>query len=205
MKINTKRETKRKVVCEVLKKTQEQWVEYFNKKKQKMISMQDIYKSVNDKEVIKSLRKDFKDYYLMTSTRIIYNKDNLKATIIHDADSKIVKQKQYKNISIPLYEGNLKKDKKLEKYLQALFNTKHKLNKILETLKKISEKEIIRIWTPSQSSRKDKPIRSVRLYFYIFYRFFVGGDSWCDDGDGYSHGVLSVSEPKARSKRRQSK
>ena len=92
-----KKESECKVVKEQLKKTQKDWVEYFNNKGEKMISAPDIYKAAKQesKGIINSLRKDFNDYWLITSTRIIYNKKNLKAEIIHDADSNIVKPNKY--------------------------------------------------------------------------------------------------------------
>ncbi len=203
MKINLKPE--QKVITETLRKTQKEWVEYFNNKKQKMVSLPDIYKSVNDKKLIKSLRQDFEDHWLVTSTRIVYNKDNLKAEIIHDADSKVVKPKKYKNIQIPDYDGEFEEDKIAEKYLQALCDTKHNLKTIIKTLKKISGKKTIYLWTPTQSGRKDKQIRSVGLLFDGFDRFDVDAIDWFDYYDGFSRGVLSDSEPKARSKKRKPK
>ena len=77
-------------------RTQEEAIEFHNKRKEKMLSIPDIFKIVNENntEAIESLRKDFKDYWLVTSTRIIYSKDKTSAKIIHDANSKVVKQKE---------------------------------------------------------------------------------------------------------------
>ena len=129
--------------CEVVKKSmqknQKDWIEYFNNKAEKMISAPDIYKAVN-KELIESLKEDFKEDWEVTSTRIIYNKDNLNAEIIHNVDSKIVKSKKYK-VKIPILNGKFEENKETEKYLQALFDTKDSLDKILKTLKKFRKEK----------------------------------------------------------------
>ncbi len=178
--------------CEVVKKsmskTQKNWIDHFNNKGEKMISVPDIYR-VTNKTIIESLKEDFKDDWEVTSTRIIYNKDNLNAEIIHNADSKVVKPKKYK-VKVPVLNGNFEENKETEKYLQALFDTKDNLDKILKTLKKFGKDKKIRLWTPDQSSRKRKPIRSVELYFSGFGGFNVGVDNWFDYSEGYSRGVI---------------
>lgn len=193
MKINKEHE------CEVVKKsmskTQKDWVNYFNNKGEKMVSAPDIYRAVN-KELIESLKGDFEDDWEVTSTRIIYNKDNLNAEIIHDADSKITKPKQYK-VKVPVLNGNFEENKETEKYLQALFDTKDSLDKILKTLKKFGKDRKIRLWTPTQSQRKDKQVRSVGLYFGDFGRFYVDGD-WFDSSGGYSRGVIIDSAKQSK-------
>ena len=69
--------------CEIIKKemqkTQKDWINYFNSKNIKMISAPDIYKAAKkeNKAIIESLKKDFKESWEVTSTRIIYNKNNL--------------------------------------------------------------------------------------------------------------------------------
>ena len=188
MRINPEPETKK--IVEVLEMVQKDWIEHFNKKKVKMISLPDVYKA-KDEKILESLRKDFKESILVTSTRNVYNKDNLSTTIIHDADSKVVKQKEYEDILVPDYSGNFKDDKTTEKYLQALFDTKDSITKILDVLRKISGKETIRSWTPSQKSRANNPIRSLCLCYYDLGVFCVFGDGWCGGDSGLSHGVLS--------------
>ena len=192
-------------------RTQKEWIEFFNNIKQRMISAQDVFNLKDDNASLELLRKDFKDDWLVTSTQIQYNPNNLSATIIQNAGSTVTTPKETKLKCVPVYDDekltNILKTKEGVDFINALFGTNLNKKEIIDFLEKLSNKKASKIYirTPSQSSRKDKPIRSVRLYFYIFFRFFVGGDSWYDDGDGYSHGVLSVSEPKARSKRRQSK
>ena len=193
--------------CEVVKKsmskTQKDWIDYFNNKGQKMISAPDIYGAVN-KELIESLKEDFKGDWEVTSTRIIYNKNNLQAEIIHNADSKIAKPKKYK-VKIPILNGEFEENKETEKYLQALFDTKDNIDKILKTLKKFRKDKKIRLWTPDQSSRETKPIRSVGLYFSVFVRFNVSGNNWFDYSEGYSRGVIIDSAKQTKKTRGKSK
>ena len=132
-----------------MEKNQKDWIDYFNNKGEKMISASDIYKATK-KEIIESLKKDFEDNWEVTSTRIIYNKKNLQAEIIHDADSKIAKPKKYK-VKVPVLNGNFEENKETEKYLQAIFDTKDNIDKILKTLKKFGKDKKIRFWTPPQS------------------------------------------------------
>ncbi len=193
--------------CEVVKKsmskTQKDWIDYFNNKGEKMISAPDIYRVVN-KELIESLREDFKENWEVTSTRIIYNKDNLNAEIIHNTDSKVVKPKKYE-VEIPVLDGGFEENKETEKYLQALFDTKDNLDKILKVLKKFGKDKKIRLWTPNQSSRKDKGVRSVVLYFYGFGGFYVNGVSWFGSDDGLSRGVIIDSAKQTKKIRGKSK
>ncbi|KKL08343.1 hypothetical protein LCGC14_2576830, partial [marine sediment metagenome] len=119
---------------------------------------------------IESLRKDFDDYWLVTSTRIVYNKDNLSAKIIHNADSKIVKQTEINVKEVPVCRPTyikelLETDAGLN-YIRALIDnkkaTKEDIINFFVTLSGKKEKNI-RFWTPYQSSRKSKQVRSVDL------------------------------------------
>ena len=195
MQIN--KEPEYKITKTKISKTQEDWIEYFNSKNTKMISAPDIYKAAKkgNKAIIESLKKDFEEDWEVTSTKIIYNKDNLNAEIIHDAESNIVKPKKYK-VKVPVLTGSFKQDSETEKYLQALFDTKDSIDKILKVLKKFGKDKQLRFWTPSQSSRKDKQIRSVGLSFY-FDGFYVGGD-WFDYDDGFSRGVITNSAKQTK-------
>ncbi len=193
--------------CEVVKKpmikNQKDWIDYFNNKGEKMISAPDIYRAVN-KELTESLKEDFKEDWEVTSTRIICNKKNLQAEIIHDVDSKIAKPKKYK-IKVPVLNGNFEENKETEKYLQAIFDTKDSIDKILKTLKKFGKDKKIRLWTPDQSSRNKRPVRSVVLYFYGFGRFNVGGYYWFGSNEGYSRGVIIDSAKQSKKIRGKSK
>ncbi len=186
MQINKEHECE--IVKKEMKKNQKDWIDYFNSKEVKMISAPNIYRAVN-KELIESLKKDFDDDWEVTSTRIIYNKNNLQAEIIHDVDSKVVKSKKYK-VKVPILRGDFEENKETEKYLQALFDTKDNLDKILKTLKKFGKDKKIRLWTPNQSDRKNRSVRSVELCFGVFDGFVVNGANWFDYYEGYSRGVI---------------
>ena len=179
-------------------RTQEQAIDFHNKRKERMLSMPDIFKLVKEKntEVIESLRKDFKDYWLVTSTRIIYNQSDLSAKIIHDADSNVVKQTEIDLKEIPVCKPTYIK-KLLEtdaglSYIKALLNdpkaTKEGIINLFVALSGKKERNI-RFWTPSQSSRKEEQVRSVGLYFYGLGRFVVGGGVWFGVYCGLSRGM----------------
>ena len=197
MQINKERESE--IVKKELRKAQKDWIDYFNSKNMKMISAPDIYNVAKqeNKTIIQSLKKDLEENWEVTSTRIIYNKDNLNAEIIHDVDSKIVKPKKYK-VKIPELNGDFKEDSETEKYSQALFDTKDNLDKILRVLKKFGKDKELRLWTPNQSSRKDKQVRSVGFYFDVFVRFGVVGDCWFVDDGGLSRGVIVDSAKQSK-------
>ena len=196
------KEPESETIKKQMKKTQKEWVEHFNSKSMKMISAPDIYKvaKTENKAIIRSLEKDFEESWEVTSTRIIYSKNNLKAEIIHDVDSNIVKPKRYK-VKVPVLEGNFKQDSETGKYLQALFDTKDSLDKILKVLKKFGKDKQLRLWTPDQSSRKGKQVRSVVLYFCSFYWFYVDGDGWFDGVNGFSRGVIVNSAKQTKKSR----
>ena len=201
MQIN--KEAECEIIKNQIKKTQEEWIDHFNNKREKMVSTPDIYK-VKNKTIIQSLKGDFKEGWEVTSTQIIYNKDNLKAEIIHNVKSKVVKSKKYK-VEIPIFNGDFKQDPKTEKYLQALFDTKDNISKILKVLKKFGKERKLRLWTPSQSSRKNRQVRSVELDFDGFFRFDVVGYFWIDDDGGFSRGVLVNSAKQTKKIRGKSK
>jgi hypothetical protein len=180
-------------------KTQKNWVSYFNERKLKMISASDIYHNKN-KDVDASLQKDFNANWEVTSTRIIYNKDNLMAEIIHDVGSIVVKPKSI-TIKVPIFNGNFEQNAETEKYLQALFGTEDNLPTILTRLRELGNNKTINLWTPSQSSRQSTPERAVRLC-YGYQDFHVDGYSWIDGDGGISRGVLSGESPAKQGKRK---
>ncbi len=204
MQIN--KEAECEIIKKPIKKNQKDWIDYFNNKREKMISASDIYKIAKkeNKAIIGSLKKDFEESGEVTSTRIIYNKDNLNAEIIHDVDSKIVTSKKYK-VKIPVFDGDFEENKEAEKYLQALFDTKDSIDKILKVFTKFGKDKKLRLWTPSQSSRGDKQVRSVELYFGNFGRFDVDGGSWFGGSGGLSRGVIISSAKQTKKLRGKSK
>ena len=204
MQIN--KEPECKIIKEQMKKNQEDWIKHFNHKGEKMISSPDIYKTAKkgNKTIIESLKKDFKDYWLVTSTRIIYNKDNTMSEIIHNVDSNIVKPKKYK-VKIPIFNGDFKQDSTTEKYLQTLFDTKDNIDKIIKVLKKFGKDRELKIWTPDQDSRKRKQVRSVELFFNVFGGFGVGCCDWFGYDGGFSRGVVVDSAKQIKKTRGKSK
>ena len=180
-------------------KTQEEWINFFNTKKKPMISMPNVSQIVkeNNIDAIESLRKDFKDAWLVTSTRIIYNQSNLSAKIIHNVDSNIVRPTEINLKEVPVcrptYLKELLETEAGLSYIQALLNnTKATKEQIINFFVKLSGKkeENIKFWTPSQSSRKNKQVRSVVLCFDGFGRFNVDGVNWFGDYSGLSRGVI---------------
>ena len=176
MQINKEHEFERKPMYA----TQEDFIKHFNSKGEKMISAADIYTAAKqeNKGIIESLKQDFKDSYVITSTRIIYNKDNLNADIIHDANSTIAKPKTLNQVKIPVLDGEVGHDVDIEAYLQSLFDTKDSINEIMRVLKRFDNERKLYLWTPSQSSRANKQVRCVSLCFSDLGRFDVFGDGW---------------------------
>ena len=178
-------------------RTQEQWIEFFKEKNQRQISMSDIFQIVQDNntEAIESLRTDFDDMWLVLSDQIIYSKINLSARIIHNAGSKWQKETAVKEIPYccPTYLKQLLDTDAGLDYIRALLDrpkaTKEQITYFFIALsgKKL---EKIRFWTPSQSERASRTVRSVRLSFYDFGRFDVGGGGWVDYYGGFSRGVI---------------
>jgi hypothetical protein len=192
-------------------KCQKDWIEFYNKqegeaKGKKMITASDIYNAGKSKDLLASLRKDFKDSWIVTGTRILYNKDNLAGKIVHNFNSTIAKPIEIAVAEIPIYQEekikNVVEGKGLA-YTQAVFNTKDKAVKIIDTLEKLSQKsaEDIIFWTLTRDSRKSYSETAVGFGGYYYIRFHVGGDR--DYVSGRSCGVLlktSGRSPAYRSK-----
>ncbi len=186
-------------------RTQEEHINDYNGKNQVMISLPDTLKLLNNQEAVESLRKDFDDRWLVTSTRVIYNPDNLSAKVIHHAGSTVTKEKviQLKEVPEcnPTYLNKLIETEEGLKYLKALIdNNKATKKQIIDLFTTLSGKEAnkIRFWTPTQSSRGSKSVRSVDLYFNVFSRFYVCGFNWFDYDDGLSRGVIINSAKQSK-------
>ena len=190
-------------------RTQDQAIAFHNERKEPMLSMPNIFQLVkeNSTEAIGSLRKDFKDYWLVTSTRIVYDAKNLSAKIIHNAGSKFVKQKEISVREIPDYTSAelpdiINTDAGLI-YCRALVDeptaTKEHITNFFVALAG-KEADRIRFWTPSQSSRANRQVRSVVLCFVDLDRFGVNGDSWIVFNSGLSRGVAVKGSAKQTAK-----
>ncbi len=188
-------------------RTQEQAIAYHNERKERMLSIPDVFQLVkeNNTETIESLRKNFDPRWLVTSTRIIYSKDNLSGKIIHNADSTVTKPTEISLKEIPVcrptYIKELIETEAGIEYIRALINnknaTKEEIINFFVALSGKKEKNI-RFWTPTESSRRDKQVRSVVLFFGGFGRFFVIGCNWFDYIEGYSRGVIIDSAKQSK-------
>ena len=190
---------------------QKDWINFYNKqegkaKNKRMILASDVYRAGNSKskELLASLRKDFDDSVVVSGTRNLYNKDNLAGKIVHNFNSTIAKPIELAVAEIPVYKSenvkNVVEGKGLA-YAQALFQTKDKSAKIIDTLETLSQKgaEDIRFWTPDQSSRKNNSERAV-WFDCGDDGFRVDGDDWGWDDvySGRSRGVLLDSAKRSR-------
>ena len=188
-------------------RTQDQWINFFNKQGSPMISAADVYragKSAPD-EVLNSLRKGFDESLLVTSTRISYSGDDLSGRITQNYGSNVVNPSQTNVLVIPVYNGiplarTLQNEDGVS-YLQSLLNTNDDSKTIAGTLENISGRSADKIvlWTPDQDSRKRYSERAVRFYD-IGNMFRVGGSLIFVDLIGHSHG-MSVSSHSGRAKK----
>lgn len=168
----------------------------FNELNKVMASMPDLYEAgkTASPEVLESLRKDFKETWIISSTRIHYEKSSLEAVITHYFNSTVTTPQPI-NLLVPFYNG-VKLDDVLETeeglhYLQALFNTNDNAETIKKTLEKLSNKKSkdIKVWTPDQNNRKEYQDRAAGFNYYYYCQFLVYGDN-CIFSDGRSRGVL---------------
>ena len=188
-------------------RTQKEWIAYFNKLGKPMISAPNMYqagKTASD-EVLDSLRKDFDEHWIVSSTRIKYNPNDLSALIVHNFGSTVVKPKKIALKVIPVYESTIlshaldSEDGVL--YNQALYDTRDDPKTITEVLENLSKRKAdnIRLWTPSQSSRNSYPERAGG-FFDDYGRFHVAGYVYFDYYFGRSRGV-SMSPRSGRAKK----
>lgn len=174
------------------RRTRNDHVAIFNKRKERMITGPLVYQIAkeNDPEEIQKIQQDCEDSVLVLNLSLDYDKNTLKTTIIHDADSTVVKPTKCKDVIIPDLLGDFEKDKIIERLLRKVFRTKDSIETILNELKNIGGDRPFRIVTPSQSSREDGELGFAYLFFY-FGRFglFLGFRY----DNGVTRGVLSNS------------
>ena len=190
-------------------RTQNQWIEYWNNinDERRFASAPDLYqffkqlrtKGDEAKTLVDSLREDFKESWIMTSTRLIYQPNNYNAKIIHNYGNKNPALIKEMDIKVPEYLGVLIADKTNDEdcltYLKALFDTKDDIEEIISVLEYISDKsrKKIKLWTPPLENntyyiRKQHPERAVWLCFYDD-EFHVNGNSHVGINLGRSRGV----------------
>jgi hypothetical protein len=177
-------------------RTQDKAVIYHNDKKEIMASVPDCFR-VGEADVLK-LRKDFNDYWLMSSTRIDF-KNN---TVTHHFGSIVTEPKIYKLKEIPVcqptYLKDLLDDESGLEFVKALIDEpKTSKQLIIEKFEALSGKKVedIRFWTPTIIERKLKSSRAVLLYF-DYGRFDVYCNGWFVNYNGFSRGVSVVSSAK---------
>ncbi len=188
-------------------RTQEKAIAHHNERKEVMLGLPHLFHlyKENNTEAMESVRKNFDPRWLVLSDRIIYNSKNLSAKIIHNADSTVTKQTEINLKEVPVcrptYIKELLETEAGLNYIRALINnkkaTKEEIINFFVSLSGKKEKNI-RFWTPSQSSRKDKQVRSVGLCFDGFGRFVVSGYSWFGDYEGCSRGVIIDSAKQSK-------
>lgn len=179
-------------------KTQDNWIAYFNDKNEIMVSMPDIYlaEKSGNQNLLDSLRKDFKDTWIVSSTRIKYTGNN--ARIIHYFNQgKLIKPIEH-NIVVPDYYNNgngtylnaVPNVLECEAYLQALFETKDNISQIQNVLEKLSnyKADKTKLWTPSMDDR-NKNVERVSGFGYGSGVFRVNGSGSLLGGSGRSRGV----------------
>lgn len=197
-------------------KTQNQWIGYWNTIQDGRVfsSAPDLYqafkqlKSLQEgspqerqqsQSLIDSLRQDFRQSWVVTSTRLIHQPNTLDTKIIHHFGNKDPSLIQQTELEVPEYLGirlaNSLSDPKLEIYLQSLLDTKDNIEEITKTLEFISNKPRpnIKIWTPPLQinqylTRQQYPERAARFGIDAG-GFRVVGGGLVDDDDGRSWGV----------------
>lgn len=157
-------------------KSQEQWIAYWNNISdgRRFASMADYYqvfKQLTDalqngspaekasaEQSIASLRKDFRESYLLTSTGVIYQPNGLEARLIHGYGASNPQQASERTLQVPSYWETLITSVYAVNegltYLQALFNTEDSGQAIAERLSAVSsyQPQDIRLWTPPLQS-----------------------------------------------------
>src|SRR3989344_4313205 len=153
-------------------KTQNDWIAYWNNIRdgRRFASLADYYQVFRQldnalrtgssaertaaNQSIVSLRKDLREKWLLTSTRIIYQPNSLEARLIHGFGAGNPQQTSERNLTVPLYwdtpitevyptaEGLA--------YLRSLLSTDETGPAIAERLSAVSgyQPQNIRVWTP---------------------------------------------------------
>jgi len=187
-------------------RTQEEAIEFHNARKESFVSVSVAINLVDNKQVddISKLRQDFDDYWLMTSTCYVFGK-GLSGKIIHNVKSIVVKEKVIELEEIPVcqpaYLKPLLDTISGLKFVRALIDQPNaSKEQIISKFEALSGKDAgkIRFWTPTESGRRDSPVRAVTLCFNVFGRFVVDGYGWFGNDYGFSRGVLVKSAKQTR-------
>ncbi len=170
---------------------QPNWINYFNEKSKRMISLPDLYLAgkYGDEALLKSLRDDFRDSKVITSTRFELAKTHIWC--FHNYQSKYEKTKEIK-LDVPVYfigsrdslddflskEHTLYKEQTDEEFrmlfLQGLFDIKDDRKAIVQTLERLSSypAKKIRISTPNNLERSMRK-EMMGVMYYTTYSFNI--------------------------------
>ena len=204
-----------------VKMTQDEWIDSWNLREDDtvMASMGDYYQffkqlRIMDEEgtpeerakvqtLLVSLRNDFdwpeKKNWLTSSTRILYEKEGLRAKIIQHYRCKQPELIKETELEIPVYRGTLLTQVADENkglfYLQTLFDTEDGREEIIETLEFVSGKsrDAIKVWTAATSGSYTRKEYSERAggFYYDYDDFHVNGSDTLKS-QGCSRGVFSA-------------
>ena len=185
-------------------RTQDKWIPFFNDKGQRMISAPDVYRigQIGSHDLVESVRADFHTAWLVTSTRITYNSNNLGARITHNFGSKVVAPTETRLVA-PVYQnvalGRILETAEGRAYVSALFNTQDSPDVVAKTLATLSGKSTDNtyIWTPQQKSRAEHRERAVD-FDSDGEGFHVFGYNLPDSKYGFSRGVSAKPARKKR-------
>ncbi|MGV8162417.1 MAG: hypothetical protein ACP5N2_03755 [Candidatus Nanoarchaeia archaeon] len=195
-------------------KTQNDWISYWQKDglDAEFASASDYYKvfkqirrdlegSDDEKKeankLLKSLRKDFKDSLIVTSTRLTYNtnaENRLEARITQHYGSKNQSLTKETTLNIPEYRDVLIDSVVASEdglnYLQTFFDTDDDAATLVNNLEYISGKSRngIKVWSAAMSDRMSVPDRAAFLYCDEVNSFHVDGDGNLS-GIGRARGV----------------
>ena len=177
---------------------QNEWIPYFDEGGGKMISAPDIYMigQQGSLQLIQSVQKDFATFWIVTSTLEEYIRKTLKAKIIHDFGSNVVKPTT-KTVSVPFYGrktlDEVLRDEKGHSYLKAKFNTEDDPDKIKETLTALSGKpsSAICVSIPDQEniSIYSRVAKTPAIFGFQGDAFYIGGGGYPGTDSGRSRGV----------------
>ena len=193
-------------------KMQDQWIQYFNALKDGRVfaSMPDYYPffkqlknsietgddNAASQAVIQSLRKDFKDRWIVSSTRIqngINPANSLEGKIIHNYGCKDTSLVNEEIKEIPVYSSagiaEVVQEQKGLEYLRAYFGTNDSAETIIQLMGFVSGKERskIKVWTADTDARS-QPTDKVAVLSYGGDGFHINGDDLLIDR-GRARGV----------------
>ncbi len=184
----------------ILDCTQNQFIAHGNTEGIIIASVADVYRAgkADNEDLIQSLGVDFDEDYIVTSTRIDYNADDLDALVTHYFGSTVATPIQT-NLKIADYSSGITLNKLLKSkrglhFMQTLINANDDAKEIERVWKNVTGKSATEtnIWTPNQESRESYSTRAVFLCCN-YDEFHINWNDYVND-DGRSRGVKSIPE-----------